>query len=137
MPNDPVRIILDTNLWISFLIKKDYSRLDSLLFSRQVILVFSEELLEEFITVVKRQKFRKYFSLTDLEHVINAIEAYAEFIKVKTDVTVCRDEKDNFLLSLAIDGGAFYLISGDYDLLELKVFGKTNIVTFTDLLKKV
>ncbi len=137
MPNDPVRIILDTNFWISFLIKKDYSRLDSLLFSKQAILVFSEELLEEFVTVAKRQKFRKYFSLTDLEHVINAIEAYAEFIKVKTDVTVCRDEKDNFLLSLAIDGGAFYLISGDYDLLELKVFGKTNIVTFTDFLKKV
>ena len=59
MQNNSIRII-DTNLWISFLIKKDYSRLDTLLFSNQIKLVFSKELLEEFLSVAKRPKFRRY-----------------------------------------------------------------------------
>jgi putative PIN family toxin of toxin-antitoxin system len=71
MQNNPIRIILDTNLWISFLIKKDYSQLDTLLFSNQIKLVFSKELLEEFLSVAKRPKFRRYFSSTDLEDLLD------------------------------------------------------------------
>jgi uncharacterized protein len=53
----PFRIIIDTNLWISFLITKNYSKLDSILFSGNSKLIFSEELLTEFIDVIKRPKF--------------------------------------------------------------------------------
>jgi len=58
MPNKPVRIILDTNLWISFLITKDYSKLDGILFSGDCLLVFSQELIDEFISVANRPEFR-------------------------------------------------------------------------------
>jgi len=129
------RIILDTNLWISFLIKKDFSKLDTLLFSRQAILVFSEELLLEFTTVIQRPRLKKYFSQSDIEAVFQIIEEYADFIEVKTAAELCRDTKDNFLLSLAIDGRADYLITGDNDLLDLKKAGNTQIITITDFLK--
>ncbi len=56
MPNKVSRIIIDTNLWISFLITKDFSKLDELIFAKQAILVFSEELLDEFLEVAKRPK---------------------------------------------------------------------------------
>lgn len=134
MPDNAVRIIWDTNLWISFLIKKSYSGIDSLLFSRQINLIFSKELLQEFLAVAKREKFAKYFSLANLQQTLNLIEAYAEFIDVKTVVEVCRDEKDNFLLSLATDRNASYLITGDQGLLELKQFGQTEILTITNFL---
>ncbi len=55
------RIVLDTNLWISFLISKDYSKLDQILFSGQCVLVFSQELLTEFIDVTNRPKFKNTF----------------------------------------------------------------------------
>jgi putative PIN family toxin of toxin-antitoxin system len=132
MPSNQVKIILDTNLWISFLIKKDFSKLDALLFSGQIKLVFSDELLEEFLTVVKRPKFRRYFTTTDIEEIVETIEEYAEFVDVKTLVRVCRDEKDNFLLSLAIDSNASYLLTGDLDLLALKSFNNTTITTIAD-----
>lgn len=45
---------------------------------------------------------------------------HAEHIEVKSVITACRDEKDNFLLSLAVDGKADFLITGDDDLLTLK-----------------
>ena len=43
----PLRIIIDTNLWISFIITKKYTLLDSYLFSKEAILLFSEELIDE------------------------------------------------------------------------------------------
>lgn len=66
---------------------------------------------------------------------ITNLESYIELIKVKTDVKVCRDIKDNFLLSLAKDGGANFLLTGDKDLLALMNYGKTSILTITDFLK--
>jgi len=53
---------------------------------------------------------------------------------VTSNISVCRDPKDDFLLSLAKDGNATYLITGDKDLLILKEFGKTTILTVTEYL---
>ena len=72
------RIILDTNLWISFLISKDFSKLDEIIFSKKSILIFSQELLEEFLEVVKRPKFRRYFAQTDIEELLETIDEYGE-----------------------------------------------------------
>jgi putative PIN family toxin of toxin-antitoxin system len=130
MPNKAIRIVLDTNLWISFLIKNDYSVLTSLLLSGKVILVFSTELMSEFIEVTQRPKFKKYFSETNVISLTEVIDDYGEFIEVTTNITLCRDAKDNFLLSLAVDGNVDYLLTGDADLLELNPQGKTKIITF-------
>ena len=42
--------------------------------------------------------------------------------------------KDNFLLSLALDGFATHLLTGDKDLLILKNFGQTKIQKITEYL---
>jgi len=136
MPAKHYRIILDTNLWISFLITKNYSKLDSILFSRQCVLVFSKELLTEFIDVIKRPKFHKYVSHSDVEDILKTIEDYAEYVEVETTIDKCRDPKDNFLLSLSMDGRADYLLTGDAALLELKKIGKTRIITIAEFLSK-
>jgi hypothetical protein len=39
---------------------------------------------------------------------------------INSRVTVCRDLKDNYLLALARDSNANFLITGDKDLLEIK-----------------
>ena len=136
MRNKADRIVIDTNLWISFLITKDYSKLDKILFSKQCVLVFSQELLTEFIDVANRPKFRKYFSHRDIEQILETIEEYAVFVNVKTITEICRDSKDNFLLSIAVDGKADFLLTGDNDLLDLKTMNKTKIVTISSYIDK-
>lgn len=135
MQNKTSRIIIDTNLWISFLITKDFTKLDDIIFSRKGILVFSQELLEEFLAVAKRPKFRRFFSPSDIEDLLETIEEYADFVNVTTTVEVCRDSKDNFLLSLSVDGKADYLLTGDKDLLDLKTFSTTTIITIAEFLR--
>ena len=56
----------------------------------------------------------------------------AELIKASSVVDACRDPKDNFLLALAKDGNADYLITGDLDLRTMKKFGNTKIVSLSD-----
>ena len=135
MQNKVIRIIIDTNLWISFLITKDFTKLDEIIFSRHGILVFSQELLDEFLEVARRPKFRRFFSASDIEEILETIDEYADFVKVQTKIEVCRDPKDNFLLSLSIDGNADFLLTGDKDLLDLTKFGETTIVTISAFLQ--
>lgn len=129
------RIIIDTNLWISFLLTKDYSKLDKLFSNNDLVLLFSPELLEEFVEVARRPKFKKYFSVADLHSLLSEIHLKAEFLEVTSEIQLCRDPKDDFLLSLAQDGNATHLITGDKDLLEIKVLGKTLIITIADYLE--
>ena len=126
------KIIIDTNLWISFLLTKKFDFIDDILEKKNVRLVFSEELLLEFIEVAKRPKFRKFFTIDDLKNLLQIIEQYSVYTLVTSKVSICRDEKDNFLLSLAKDSNADYLITGDKDLLVLGKFEQTNILTITE-----
>ena len=127
-----MRLILDTNLWISFLISSKYDKLDELLFNQKCKLLFSEELLEEFVAVSNRPKLKKYISKDELEDLLETIDQVAEFVKVTSEISECRDPKDNFLLSLAVDGKADYLLTGDKDLLVLEKIGETEIKTISE-----
>lgn len=131
------KIILDTNLWISFLISNNFSQLDQLIENKEIILIFSNELLEEFIEVVHRPKFKKYVSEEDIANLLNYFDQYGRIIEVKSNVQICRDQKDNFLLNLSIDSKAHFLITGDKDLLVLKRVQKTKIISFRAFLKHI
>ena len=126
------RIIIDTNLWISFLITNDFNKLDHFLDSDKYQIVFSEELFNEFLEVLHREKFNRYFNDLNIKYLIEIINDKVLFVNVFSVVDVCRDVKDNFLLSLAMDGDVDYLITGDNDLLSLKHFQKTSIITIND-----
>jgi len=128
------RVIIDTNLWISFLLTSDLSKFDSILANNKITLIFSQELVEEFVEVTQRNKFKKYFALDDVENLLIKMRSRALFISVKSKVEVCRDVKDNFLLALALDSKATHLITGDKDLLVLKNYGNTKIVTMNEYL---
>jgi hypothetical protein len=126
------RIIIDTNLWISFLLSKKFNFIDKLLDSGKVELVFCEELLTELVEVVNRPKLRRFFTIEDWELILKIIDQHAVIISVASSVTLCRDAKDNFLLSLAKDAKADYLLTGDKDLLVLKTFDVTQIITIAE-----
>uniref|UniRef100_UPI00404B6605 putative toxin-antitoxin system toxin component, PIN family n=1 Tax=Flavobacterium sp. TaxID=239 RepID=UPI00404B6605 len=131
------KIILDTNLWISFLISKDLQQIDPLIEQKKVILIFSNELIEEFIDVVNRPKFVKYFSKSDIEKILRYFDQYGKLFEVKSDFKICRDEKDNFLLNLSVDSKADFLITGDRDLLVLEKIQNTEILSFSDFIKRI
>ena len=130
------RVILDTNLWISFLISKRQKELDVLIESGAGTLSFSQELLEEFLEVSEKAKFKRFFKKSDIKTLLTQIETFGELIKVESKINECRDPKDNFLLSLSIDGKADFLVTGDSDLLVLGKIEKTKIVSWTEFISQ-
>jgi uncharacterized protein len=129
------RIIIDTNLWISFLISKNLSKLDHIIFQKNSRIIFSPELIAEFINVAQRTKFKRFFDKKDIEHLLSIFDSYGDLVKIHTKISICRDIKDNFLLALAIDSNADYLLTGDKDLLTLEKIGKTRILSINQFEK--
>ena len=137
MPNRKLKVILDTNLWISFLITKTFSKLDRPIQQRKIRLLFSEESLSEFLDVATRPEFEKHFTHSDIVEIFEYMDQYGSIIKVKSKVNLCRDTKDNFWLELAKDSKANYLVTGDKDLLIIEEFGKTKILTLKDFIEEL
>jgi uncharacterized protein len=134
-----MKIIIDTNWFLSFLIKDGENRLKltSIFLNPNIDVIISDTLLLELTTKIKQSKFRKYFvEATGLEFAA-ALEERAANIKVTATVTVCRDAKDNYLLALARDAKADYIITGDEDLLILQQFESTKIVTLKDFIEVI
>ena len=124
-----LKLIIDTNIWISFIISNKLNLLDPLLFAGDTRLLFSTELITGIEETITKPKLKKYFKTNALEEMFYAFEPFIDLVEVESIVTICRDPKDNFLLALGKDGKADYLLTGDKDLLELKKFGKVKIQT--------
>jgi uncharacterized protein len=129
--NKPLKLIIDTNLWVSFIISNKQSLLDPFLYNEEARLLFSTELITEIQETIKKPRLKKYFKTNAIEEMLSTFEPFIDLIQVENIVTDCRDPKDNFLLALAKDGKADYLLTGDKDLLDLIKFGKTKIKTIT------
>ena len=86
--------------------------------------------------MLQRPKFRKYITAENL----TVFRAYLDTFPttpVTSAVELCRDPKDNFLLNLALDSQADYLLSGDEDLLVLGSVGSTSIMTLAEFAQQM
>jgi putative PIN family toxin of toxin-antitoxin system len=83
-----MRIILDTNLRISFLISSNYEKLDEVLFNQKCKLLFSLDLLEKFVAFDKYPKLRKDISRDELEDIFETIDEVADFVNVSLVMTI-------------------------------------------------
>lgn len=133
--NKSLKLVIDTNLWISFVISQKLKQLDPILFENKARLLFSTELISEIKQTIGKPKLRKYFGTNAFEEMFSTFEPFVDLIEVESIVILCRDPHDNFLLALAKDGKADYLLTGDNDLLDLRKIGKTKIITITDFMR--
>lgn len=132
------RVIVDTNCWISFLIGRKLSSLVSLLSDDRIDLVLCDELLEEIREVTQRPKFARYFPLEEVESLLSFLRLKGILFELSQDIHICRDEEDDYLLALAVEAKAHYLVTGDKDLLVIKKITSCRIVdvkTFEEEMK--
>jgi uncharacterized protein len=138
MPSQkPNKIILDTNVWISFLIGKELQDLKDLIVSEKVRVITTDQLVTEIKLVTSRDKLKKYFNQEKVTDLISLLDILADKVKIKRIDKICRDPKDDFLLALSKESRANYLITGDKDLLDIKVYGRTKIMTVRQFKEKI
>ena len=132
LKNKHLRIVVDANCWISFLMTHSFQVRLNVFFDREYRLLFSEKLFRELDRAVGKPYPAKRIVRTEYGKLVSRLRTNAELVDVCSVVDICRDPKDNFLLALAKDGNADYLITGDDDLRVLKEFGETKIINMSE-----
>ena len=130
-----MRIILDNNIWISFLIGKRLAELRPVFNRKDVEIYYCDELEREFLDVAHRPKILNYVGEEQIERVHQLMISTCRHEEAaKLETTSVRDPKDVYLLAISKAVNADYLVSGDSDLLELKEYTQTKIVDFDTIL---
>lgn len=133
-----MRIVIDTNVLISALGWKGSNPYKVVLkcFRKELRLIISPAIIEEFKKVVLRPKFE--FSPEEVDEFVSALLEISDVVQPVETLTIIKDDKDdNKFLEAAIAGNAKFIISGDKHLLDLKEFMGIKILKPADLLRRV
>ncbi len=129
-------IVADTNWWVSLLIKSYNNRFAAVILSTALQFVTSRELTEEIAATLQKERLQKLLNTELVRQFWQQFSNLVTNITVTSVVSVCRDPNDNFLLALAKDAEADFLITGDKDLLALEKFEKTIICTLSTFIEE-
>ena len=133
-----MKIIIDTNVWLSFLLVKRLSSLKEIFAEKEIEIYVSKTILGEISDVANRRKFKGKINPDSLFLLFELIRqrCISVSLNIVSEVHI-RDPKDAFLLQMAHEVKADYLITGDLDLLVLKNFEGTSILTFSEFLQNL
>lgn len=121
------KVIIDTNVFISgLLFNGNPEKILQSWIKNKFILYISPQLQAELINKLKN-KFHATEEFTNAL-LTNFDKRAKKFIPHK-HLSIVRDPNDNFLLELAEEARTDYIITGDKDLLILKYYKETKILT--------
>ncbi|MCL2100576.1 MAG: putative toxin-antitoxin system toxin component, PIN family [Fibromonadales bacterium] len=133
-----MKVIIDTNLWISYLISEKLNGLKHLCLDRYFSIFYCDEIIEEFVRVSNKPKIKKHgIEERHISAVVNLIRTHCIKAEIKNvSGYAVRDPKDIYLLVLADVVNADFLLTGDKDLLILKLHNQTKIISYSKFMVK-
>lgn len=99
-------------------------------------ILMSEDSLYELAEVLSRKKFDRYVSVKDREEFVQLVLRVVELVPIVTAVHECRDEADNRILEVGVNGDAELIVSGDSDVLILNPFRGIAIIKPGDYVRE-
>lgn len=129
MKETNIKVIFDTNVWISFLIGKRLSFIRNFIVDGKVTIVITKILLEEIKEVAGREKLKKYFPEERVNELLEFLLVIGKNVEISPKHLLSKDPKDNFLLDLIDFSKADYLVTGDKELLKQNPFKTAVILT--------
>lgn len=138
-----IRVVLDTNVFVSALLAPDSppARILELALEGQLRLVISPGIIREIGQVWQYPKVKKSLKKHRLtaKEVANAILKILKVATITPGAETARgvspDPGDDMVLSCAMEGQADFIISGDQDLTELEYYEGIRIVSPANFLK--
>jgi uncharacterized protein len=126
-----VRVVFDTNIFIATLIApgSNVAELYWLWREGTFTLLTSSAQLSELRRVSRNKKFEGIIQSKQAGVLINTLKAKAVFVEPEQIPDVSVDMDDNYILAIALEGRAEYLVSLDIKhVVKLKSVGRTRIV---------
>ena len=135
-----MKVLLDTNIWISGLLwGGNPRRIIQLAVSEQIVLYSSKLMIDELQATLAYPKLQRRLEKLAItaEELLVEVAAITQFSQTATipDVSQLRDPKDKIVLETALGVPVEAIISGDEDLLILKEFQQIPILTTKQFLE--
>ena len=124
-----MKAVFDTNVLIAaFLTEGICSKLLVRARKGECDLILSHDIIREFEKVLIKKFALSRQEISDVRAIL--AETTKEIIRQVNPIEpVCRDKDDNKILACALAADADFLITGDEDLLIMKKYGKTRIIS--------
>ena len=126
------KLILDTNVIVSALISNSIPTqiLYHLVLTKNVNICLSDDIFEEYIEVLARDRFAKYLNFkSKAEVVLNKLREISTFYFPNKQIELLTDASDNKFLELASVSVADYLVTGNTLHFTMTEFEYTKIAT--------
>jgi uncharacterized protein len=130
------RAVFDTNTLVSALLFSASTPRRALdyVFNHGKALI-SLPLVRELYRVLHYPRLERYITPDERAQFLSQLIREGIWTTITVQLQVVRDPKDNFVLELAVSGGASVIISGDSDLLTLGRYDSIPIRTATQFLQ--
>ncbi len=133
-----MRIVIDTNLWVSGLLWRGLpGKLLRLAEAGEVELCMTPSMLAELAKVLSYERFQPRLAelgLTTPELIAYAMKLASIFEVSRETSIVAADPDDDVFLQCAAVAKAAYVVSGDHHLLDLGKYENVSILTVRDFL---
>jgi putative PIN family toxin of toxin-antitoxin system len=127
-----VKVVFDTNVWISIFFKKTLGKEFSEILEKEKIEIYTtKEILEEISKVLMYSKISELLELSGISEreIIQRIVENSMLVKPKFKLRIIgEDLEDNKILDCALQAKVDFIVSGDKHLLKLKKFQNIKIV---------
>jgi putative PIN family toxin of toxin-antitoxin system len=120
MTDEPTRVFIDTNIWVSAFIKPSGppAAVLAAFDTNRIIAVISQPFLDELADVLTRSRIRRRLQVSGngADEILARVMRKAVTVYPTGTLQLCRDEKDDVMLETAILGRAHYIVSRDDDI---------------------
>ena len=114
------KIILDTNIWISFFLNGKFHELGLVIFDNKLDVQTCHPLISELQDVLLRNKVSKNLKYP-LSDYLNFHFEMTNFIDIQKKFSGSPDIKDDYLFDLAIQSNTNVIVTGDKKLLDFEI----------------
>jgi putative PIN family toxin of toxin-antitoxin system len=130
-----MRVVFDTNIFVSALVIPGSQAEKAVLriIEGTDVLLLSKEILDELLSILST-KFSR--DKEEISRVAVILSEMAEWVETSEEINVLRDEPDNRILECAFSGDADIIVTGDKELLRLKRYKETEIISLKKYLEK-
>jgi putative PIN family toxin of toxin-antitoxin system len=128
-----MKVVFDTNIFISaFAIPGSQAENAVLrIIEGRDVLLLSKGILDELLTVLSTKFSRDKEEISRVAVILSEI---AEWVVPSEKIKVLNDEPDNRILECAVSGNADVIVTGDKQLLRLRGYEKTKIISLKEYL---
>ena len=128
-----MRIVLDTNVWLSATFwEGEAYKLIKTIEKRNIGIVVTKKILLEIAEVLNKEaKFQKFIKNRKIAigDLLRTITSMGKLVDSKTKLSIVKEHiSDNRILESAVDGKAEYIVSYDNHLLKLKEYKHIKIL---------